>query len=151
MIFEKPSTRTRLSFEAGMHQLGGAAIYLYTRDTQLGRGEAVEDAGQVISRMCDIVMIRTFEQDIIERFRREFARPGDQRSDQRIPSLPGASRTSTPTSSTAARSRQDGGVDRRFEQRVQHLAAGGDGVRLQPARVDPSGLDEVEPDARRSL
>ncbi|HXZ54162.1 MAG TPA: ornithine carbamoyltransferase [Burkholderiales bacterium] len=68
MVFEKPSTRTRLSFEAGMHQLGGAAIYLYTRDTQLGRGEPVEDAGQVISRMCDIVMIRTFEQDIIERF-----------------------------------------------------------------------------------
>jgi len=68
MIFEKPSTRTRLSFEAGMHQLGGAAIYLYTRDTQLGRGEPVEDAGQVISRMCDIVMIRTFEQEILERF-----------------------------------------------------------------------------------
>jgi ornithine carbamoyltransferase len=68
MIFEKPSTRTRLSFEAGMHQLGGSAIYLYTRDTQLGRGEPVEDAGQVISRMCDVVMIRTFEQDILERF-----------------------------------------------------------------------------------
>ena len=68
MIFEKQSTRTRLSFEAGMHQLGGAAIYLNTRDTQLGRGEPVEDAAQVISRMVDIVMIRTFEQDIIERF-----------------------------------------------------------------------------------
>ena len=68
MIFEKQSTRTRLSFEAGMHQLGGSAIYLNTRDTQLGRGEPVEDAAQVISRMVDIVMIRTFEQDIIERF-----------------------------------------------------------------------------------
>jgi len=68
MIFEKSSTRTRLSFEAGMHQLGGSAIYLNTRDTQLGRGEPVEDAGQVISRMVDIVMIRTFEQDIINRF-----------------------------------------------------------------------------------
>ena len=68
MIFEKQSTRTRLSFEAGMHQLGGTAIYLNTRDTQLGRGEPVEDAAEVISRMCDIVMIRTFEQDIIERF-----------------------------------------------------------------------------------
>ncbi len=68
MIFEKQSTRTRLSFEAGMHQLGGAAIYLNTRDSQLGRGEAVEDAAQVISRMCDAVMIRTFDQDIIERF-----------------------------------------------------------------------------------
>ena len=68
MIFEKASTRTRLSFEAGMHQLGGSAIYLNTRDSQLGRGEPVEDAAQVISRMGDIVMIRTFEQDIIERF-----------------------------------------------------------------------------------
>jgi ornithine carbamoyltransferase len=68
MVFEKNSTRTRLSFEAGMQQLGGAAIYLNTRDSQLGRGEPVEDAAQVISRMCDIVMIRTFGQDIIERF-----------------------------------------------------------------------------------
>ena len=68
MIFEKASTRTRLSFEAGMHQLGGAAIYLNTRDSQLGRGEPVEDAAEVISRMSDIVMIRTYEQAIIERF-----------------------------------------------------------------------------------
>jgi len=68
MIFEKASTRTRLSFEAGMQQLGGSAIYLNTRDSQLGRGEPVEDAAQVISRMSDVVMIRTFEQEIIERF-----------------------------------------------------------------------------------
>lgn len=68
MIFEKASTRTRLSFEAGMHQLGGAAIYLNTKDSQLGRGEPVEDAAQVISRMSDIVMIRTYEQEILERF-----------------------------------------------------------------------------------
>jgi ornithine carbamoyltransferase len=68
MVFEKNSTRTRLSFEAGMHQLGGAAIYLNTRDSQLGRGEPVEDAAQVMSRMCDIIMVRTFGQDIIDRF-----------------------------------------------------------------------------------
>ena len=68
MIFEKQSTRTRLSFEAGMHQLGGAAIFLSTRDSQLGRGEPVEDAAQVISRMCDLVMIRTFEQEVLSRF-----------------------------------------------------------------------------------
>ena len=68
MIFEKQSTRTRLSFEAGMHQLGGAAIFLSTRDSQLGRGEPVEDAAQVISRMCDVVMIRTFDQAIVARF-----------------------------------------------------------------------------------
>ena len=68
MIFEKQSTRTRLSFEAGMHQLGGAAIFLSTRDSQLGRGEPVEDAAQVVSRMCDLVMIRTFEQEVLDRF-----------------------------------------------------------------------------------
>lgn len=68
MVFEKSSTRTRLSFEAGMQQLGGAAIYLNTRDSQLGRGEPVEDAAQVMSRMCDIIMLRTFGQDIIDRF-----------------------------------------------------------------------------------
>lgn len=67
MIFEKASTRTRLSFEAGMQQLGGAAIYLNTRDSQLGRGEPVEDAAQVISRMSDLIMIRTFEQETVER------------------------------------------------------------------------------------
>src|ERR1035438_10304538 len=68
MIFEKASTSTRMSFEAGIQQLGGSAIYLNTRDSQLGRGEPVEDAAQVISRISDIVMIRTFEQEIIERF-----------------------------------------------------------------------------------
>ena len=68
MIFEKASTRTRLSFEAGIQQLGGSAIFLSTRDSQLGRGETVEDAAQVISRMSDLVMIRTFEQRIVERF-----------------------------------------------------------------------------------
>ena len=68
MVFEKSSTRTRLSFEAGMHQLGGTAIYLNTRDSQLGRGEPIEDAAQVMSRMSDIIMVRTFGHDIIERF-----------------------------------------------------------------------------------
>jgi ornithine carbamoyltransferase len=68
MVFEKHSTRTRVSFEAGMHQLGGAVITLMTRDTQMGRGEPLEDVARVISRMVDIVMIRTFEQAIIERF-----------------------------------------------------------------------------------
>jgi ornithine carbamoyltransferase len=68
MVFEKHSTRTRVSFEAGMHQLGGSVITLMTRDTQLGRGEPIEDVAKVISRMVDIVMIRTFEQAIIEQF-----------------------------------------------------------------------------------
>jgi ornithine carbamoyltransferase len=68
MVFEKHSTRTRVSFEAGMHQLGGTVITLMTRDTQMGRGEPIEDVARVITRMVDLVMIRTFEQAIIERF-----------------------------------------------------------------------------------
>jgi ornithine carbamoyltransferase len=68
MVFEKASTRTRVSFEAGMNQLGGIAINLNRHDTQLARGEPIEDVARVISRMVDVVMIRTFEQSIIERF-----------------------------------------------------------------------------------
>ena len=68
MVFEKSSTRTRLSFELGMSQLGGSSVYLNTKDSQLGRGEPVADSARVISRMCDLVMIRTFEQEMIETF-----------------------------------------------------------------------------------
>lgn len=68
MIFEKASTRTRLSFEAGMAQLGGTAIFLSPRDTQLGRGEPVEDSARVISRMVDVVMIRAKDHEMVERF-----------------------------------------------------------------------------------
>ena len=68
MVFEKASTRTRVSFEAGMYQLGGSVIHLTTNDSQLGRSEPIEDTARVISRMVDVVMIRTFEQTRIERF-----------------------------------------------------------------------------------
>jgi ornithine carbamoyltransferase len=68
MIFEKSSTRTRVSFEAGIAQLGGAGVFLSPRDTQLGRGEPIEDSAKVLSRMCDIIMIRTFGHDIVEKF-----------------------------------------------------------------------------------
>ena len=68
MVFEKASTRTRVSFEAGMYQMGGSVIHLTTGDSQLGRSEPIEDTARVISRMVDLVMIRTFEQTRIERF-----------------------------------------------------------------------------------
>jgi ornithine carbamoyltransferase len=68
LVFEKSSTRTRVSFEAGIYQLGGSSIVLNTGETQLGRGEPIEDVARVVSRMVDIVMIRTFEHAIIERF-----------------------------------------------------------------------------------
>ncbi|MCG6935114.1 MAG: ornithine carbamoyltransferase [Proteobacteria bacterium] len=68
MIFDKSSTRTRVSFETGMAQFGGHAIFLSSRDTQLGRGEPIEDSARVLSRMVDVVMIRTYEHDKIVRF-----------------------------------------------------------------------------------
>ena len=68
MIFEKASTRTRVSFEAGMYQLGGTVVNLTTEGSQLGRAEPIEDSAKVISRMVDLVMIRTYEQTKIDRF-----------------------------------------------------------------------------------
>ena len=68
MIFEKASTRTRVSFEAGMYQLGGTVVNLTTEGSQLGRAEPIEDSAKVISRMVDLVMIRTFEQSKLDRF-----------------------------------------------------------------------------------
>src|SRR5210317_280902 len=68
MVFEKSSTRTRVSFEAGMAQFGGHAIFLPPRDTQLGRGEPIEDSARVLSSMVDIIMIRTYDHENIERF-----------------------------------------------------------------------------------
>ncbi len=68
MIFEKSSTRTRVSFETGMLQFGGGALFLSPRDTQLGRGEPIEDSARVLSQMVDIIMIRTFEHEKLETF-----------------------------------------------------------------------------------
>ena len=68
MIFEKASTRTRVSFEAGMYQMGGSVVNLTTGDSQLGRSEPIEDSAKVISRMVDLVMIRTYEQTKLEAF-----------------------------------------------------------------------------------
>ncbi|HED33738.1 MAG TPA: ornithine carbamoyltransferase [Gammaproteobacteria bacterium] len=75
MIFEKSSTRTRVSFEAGMAQLGGHAMFLSPRDTQLGRGEPIEDTARVLSSMVDIIMVRTFEHEKLETLARHSSVP----------------------------------------------------------------------------
>src|SRR5690554_7498186 len=75
MIFEKSSTRTRVSFEVAMTHFGGASIFLSPRDTQLGRGEPIEDSARVLSRMVDAVMIRTFAHDTVETFAAHSAVP----------------------------------------------------------------------------
>lgn len=75
LIFDKPSTRTRLSFQAGIHQLGGQSIVIDSADSQLGRGEPLSDTARVMSRLCDMVMIRTFGQDHLEEFARHATVP----------------------------------------------------------------------------
>ena len=67
MVFEKNSTRTRVSFETGMYQLGGHALFLPGKDSQIGRGEPIEDTARVLSRYCDGIMIRTFSQELLEK------------------------------------------------------------------------------------
>jgi len=122
-----------------MHQLGGAAIYLYTRDSQLGRGEPVEDAAQVISRMCDVIMVRTFEQDIIDRFGRN----------SRVPVINGLTNeyhparswaTSTPSSSSAAGSRARSWPGSAIRTRLQHLDPGGGAIRFQAQHLHAARL-----------
>lgn len=75
MIFDKASTRTRLSFEVGMYQLGGTALFLSGRDTQIGRGETIADTARVMSRYLDGIMIRTFSQEMVEEFARNASIP----------------------------------------------------------------------------
>ena len=110
LVFEKSSTRTRVSFEAAMVQFGGATLFLSPRDTQLGRGEPIEDTARVLSRMVDVVAIRTFEHEKIERFAKAigvlvliasgagFLNDGDLVKVVAAPSTTPASASSTPAS-----------------------------------------------------
>ncbi len=75
MLFEKPSTRTRVSFEAGMYQLGGSVIFMSPRETQLGRGETIEDTARVLSRYVDIMVLRVFSHETLERFAKHASIP----------------------------------------------------------------------------
>ena len=148
MVFEKASTRTRVSFEAGMNQLGGIAINLNRGDTQLSRGEPIEDVARVISRMVDVVMIRTFEQTIIERFA----------AHSRVPVINGLTNEYHPCQILAdiytyvehrgTITGKHGGVDRRRQQRLQHVGAGRGDPRLHRARRDAARLRSERGDRR---
>ena len=92
MIFQKSSTRTRVSFETGMYQLGGQALFLSNRDLQIGRGEPVQDTARVLSRYLDGIMIRTYEQKEVEDLAKLRLYSDHQRSDRFLPSVSGSGR-----------------------------------------------------------
>jgi ornithine carbamoyltransferase len=92
LIFEKPSTRTRVSFEAAMYGLGGQVIFLSARDTQLARSEPLKDMSRVMSRYVDGMVVRTFGQDVVEELARLCHGAGDQRPDRSSSPLPGPER-----------------------------------------------------------
>ncbi len=148
MIFEKASTRTRVSFEAGMYQMGGSVVNLTTTDSQLGRAEPVEDTARVISRMVDIVMIRTFEQTKLEAFA----------AHSRVPVINGLTNEYHPCQILAdvftciehrgSIARQGRRLGRRRQQHGRHLAAGRRHPRLHAAREHAERLRD-RPDDRR--
>ena len=88
LIFSKSSTRTRVSFETGMRELGAGVMFLNANDIQLGRGEPIKDTARVLGRMIHGAVIRTYAQSDVEEFRRVFQNPDDQRADRRRASVP---------------------------------------------------------------
>ena len=88
MIFDKPSTRTRVSFDVAMRELGGETIVLTGDEMQLGRGETIADTAQVLSRYVDAIMIRTLDHETVAELAGERHRAGDQRADPPLASLP---------------------------------------------------------------
>ncbi len=116
MIFEKNSTRTRVSFETGMFQLGGHALFLSGKESQIGRGEPVEDTARVLDRYCDGIMIRTFAR---RRWRSWPASPPShhQRPDRLLSPLPGAGR---PDDRAGTQGRFGGPEDVLHRRRQQH-------------------------------
>ena len=135
MIFEKSSTRTRVSFEAGMAQFGGHALFLSPRDTQLGRGEPIEDTARVLSRMVDIVMIRTFEHEKIERFAEYSRMPVINALTDLLSPLPVARRHADLFRAPRRHPRQHRGLDRRRQQYVPLLHPRRTPVRISSLRI----------------
>ena len=139
MIFEKSSTRTRVSFEAGMAQLGGASLFLSPRDTHLDRGEPVEDTARVMSRMVDVIVIRANSHEMVERFAKNSRVPViNALTDRHHPAS--CWLTSRPGSSARQHRRPHRRLGRRRQQRLSLVDGGGGAVRLSPEYRHAQGL-----------
>ena len=131
MIFEQPSTRTRVSFEVAMRELGGASIMLSSGDMQLGRGETIADTARVLSRYVDAIMLRTGPHETLLELAEHATRAGDQRADRSLPSLSGHGRRHDLRGEEGRHQRRDGRLARRRQQRRHLLGARRRALRLQ--------------------
>ena len=132
LVFEKPSTRTRVSFDVGIRQMGGETLVLSGAEMQLGHGETIADTARVLSRFVDAIMIRTFEESVLQEMAEFGLRAGDQRPDQRQPPLPDHGRRDDLRGAPRADRGQEGGLVGRRQQRLRLLAARRRPVRLRP-------------------
>ena len=140
MIFTKASTRTRVSFEAGMAQLGGSALFLSGQDTQLGRGEPIEDSARVISSMVDIVMIRTFAHADVEDFAAHSSVPVINGLTDDYHPLPNTGGSADLLRSKRRHQRAQGLLVRRRQQRLSLLDECGPTTRLRGGGGVPRGV-----------
>ena len=140
LIFEKPSTRTRVSFDIAMRQLGGGALTLNHTDLQLGRGESVADTARVLSRYADGIMIRANAHATLAELAKSRDDPRHQRSDREEPSLSGDGRHPDFRRASRPDQRQIGGLDRRRQQRCRFVDARGSALRLQLKLACPKAL-----------
>ncbi len=140
MIFQKPSTRTRVSFEVGISQLGGHGLYLAANDLQLGRGETIRDTGTVLSRYLDAIMIRTFEQDDVEQLAEAADIPVINGLTDYAHPVPGARRPDDDSREAGSPFRDPPGLSRRRQQRVRLADGRGGPLRDALRRGDAAGL-----------
>ncbi len=143
LIFEKPSTRTRISFDVGMQELGGRCIMLTGHEMQLGRGETIADTARVLSRYVDAIMIRTLGHDMLMELAGCGVCAGDQRADQALASLPGDGRRHDLRGEEGIDPRPHGGVGRRCEQCVRLLGPCGRALRFHAEDRD-TGVARAE-------
>ena len=134
MIFERPSTRTRVSFEVAMRQLGGDAIMLTAEEMQLGRGETLSDTARVLSRYVDAIMIRTLDPKDVAELALYASGAGDQRAHAALAPLPGAGRCDDVRRASRSDPRPHRGLERRRQQRSDLMDARCRALRLPPAR-----------------